>query len=854
MAGDTTLAAALYRQGERAFKQGQYPVALECFQRLIDHPEADSPLRLKGEMGLILTQQKLGQLEQARQGCQRVMASDIPQARRWAAALLAKWPEPREAESPVPESPVSEAPTAASFPPSSSASPSSDATGFVPLTPPTAPVAPQPATTSAKAPASDPTGFVPLQSNLTTSVSVEPPPSASSASSATALPSQSSPTPISSSPRPEDGVSRPPAMDDAISTGSLFHYQHLNQETKEIPPESGASMADPRALSARPGPTPPPLAASAASKALPQRSVAKMPQRRVPVRPLPRPYGLWGAQIITLLAVLWVAITGLHWILRSINALLRQVAWPGGFAWMDRAYNLPVVMVVLGLLLTSPWWIDRLLTQGYGQLPLTPRQLQSKHPEALKRLRQQCQKQGWNLPELRVLPDSTPLCFSYGWQPRYLRIVVSQGLMDNSDDETLGLFLTYELAHIVNQATAVISGLGGILLILHTGYRSLSQWADDQSPRLLRITLGLAAQGIYGLFWSLRLSLLWISRLRSRWADRRLDALIQRPDLQQASLLWLTRQLSAHLPQRQALPPLWWSLDVLMPLSPQAALSPGSFIPALGAATTALNDWANPYRQWLLGGASHRPLGDRLRWLNQRATERQQPTLNLAEAMTTPPSPFSISRLLRQKSPMVGLLLGGGLAFGFWFVGGLVMRFGWQRLSWWYQDESLLYGGILLGLGIGLLLRINALYPDIPANQPVVDSPSAFLGSPDQLPVEGEPCRLSGTLLGPLGMAQGMGQDLYLATLGGIVKLGVSSPQLALQTLIQGAFPLSPWAGRAVTVSGWRRRSNGVVWVDLETIRLTSQARAIAVSAPLWNTLISLGLCLWGIAILWTGG
>ncbi|QQE66306.1 hypothetical protein GFS31_30040 [Leptolyngbya sp. BL0902] len=818
------MATTLYRQGELAFKQGQYPIALERFQQILDSPDTDPSWRLKGQMGLILTQQKLGQLEQARQGCQRVMASDIPEARRWAASLLAKWPE-----LPSPESPPAPAPSPSNSRPSPNSSTPADPIGFVPLEPahaasPTT-VPDPPLSTS---PTTDPIGFTPLVSDSTQAASLGP------------------------SPPP------PPDSAEPITPASLFHYQHLNQETRDLAPEEAGPPAAAAAAAAaqRPSPAPskpPTVVKSAPSPAPP---VARAPQRRQPIRPLPKPYDLWGAQVITLVAVLWVAITGLHWGLRSLNALVRQVTWPirlGGFSWMDQAYTIPMIVLMLGLIFASPWWMDLLLAQVYGQRPLTPRQLQSQHPEALKRLRQQCQKQGWSLPELRVLPDPVPLCFSYGWQPRYLRIAVSQGLIESSDDETLGLFLTYELAHMANQATALISGLGGLLLVLHTAYRILSHWADGQPSGFLRILLGLVAQGFYGLFWSLRRGLLWLSRLRSRWADRRLEALLQRPDLQQTSLIWLTQQLPAHANQRQTFSPLWWSLDLLMPLSPQAALSPGSFLPALGEVATVLNDWANPYRQWLLGGASHPPLGDRLRWLNQRAAQRQQPILDLAEPMTAAP-PFSIGRLLRQKSPIVGLLAGGGLAFGFWFVGGLVMRFGWQRLSWWYQDESLLYGGILLGLGVGLLLRINALYPDIAANQPIVDNPSFFLGSPDQLPVEGEPCRLSGTLLGPLGIAQGMGQDLYLATLGGIVKIGVSSPNLGLQTLRRGTFPLSGWVGRAVTVSGWRRRSDGVVWIDLETIRLTAQSRVISVATPLWSTLISLGLCLWGIVILWTGG
>ena len=796
-----TLAADLYRQGVQAFKQGRDREALAWFQQLTQLPTATPQVQLKGRMGLILTQQRLGQVDQARQGCQQVLASGIPQARQWAESVLEKLPPPTQ-------------------------------------TPPGKPTPPA-------LPTSDPTGFMPL------------PPPVKTASAPVAEP-QDGGKPAPPLAKPDAGFRPDP---DGIS---LFHYQQLNQEAGAEPSDPANPSQASSATQDRGGTVPVPQPVSTDSQPRPQRQT--VPPQTVPPRqgqrpsqgprrpPLGSPHGLWAVQIVTVLATLWVTTTGLHLLFRGVNTLLRQVTWPirlGGIALLNRSYTGPIVVLFLGLMLTSPWWMDYLLAQIYGQRPLTARQLQGTHPEVLKRLRQQCRQRGWYLPELRLLPTTVPLCFSYGWRPRYLRIVVSQGLLDSGDDEMLGMFYAYELAHMVNQATAVISGLGGFLLILHTLHGRLAQWREGRSSRFPKVALGGLAYGCYGLFWSLRRGLLWLSRRRSEWADRRVEALTQRPDLQQQHLCWLTSQLPAHLAQRGTLHPLWASLDILMPLSPQAALSPGSFIPTLGAAATVLDDWANPYRHWLVGGASHPPLGERLFWLNQRAIQRQQPALNLAEPVPSPLPSLSIPRLMRQKSPVLGLLLGGGIALVFWFVGGLVLRLEWTRLSWWYQDESLLYGGVLLGLGLGLLTRINALYPDILAIQPPISEARLLLGSVDQLPVEGAPCRLSGTLISPLD--NGQAQDLYLATLGGMVKLGFSSPQPMLWALRPTPSPLKPWVGRSVTVSGWRRRNDGVVWVDVATIGLSSQRQVIPIVAPIWATMISLGLCLWGVFVIFTG-
>lgn len=818
----TSSAADLYRQGVAAFKQGLNQTALARFQQLTQLPAATPQWRLKGQMGLVLTQQRLGRIDQAREGCQQVLASPIPEARQWAESVLAKLPPlttpievSPEATLQTPKKALADSATA----PSGNASGfGADLTGFIPLEP----VAQPSASTNAAKP-------IKGVDHLTTGV---PPGSMPSPNPSLELATEL--TPEETTPPPSAG-------------SSLFHYQHLNQDANSVPQVDRLSVQGATNQEFEPPATQDPPTGD------------PLPPRPAPLRvkrplPLPTPYGLWGAQIVTMLVVLWATPTGLHLLLRGVNTVLRRVTWPlrlGGIAWLDRTYTGPVIALLLGLIITSPWWMDILLERIYGQRVLTPRQVQGLYPEFLKQLRQQCQQQGWYLPELRLLPDGVPLCFSYGWRPRHLRIVISQGLLDSGDGDLLTTLCTYELAHMMNRSTAVISGLGSLLLLLHTVYRALAHMGETPSSRWLRLPLKALAQVFYGLFWTLRRGLLWLSRLRSGWADRRVDALLQRPDLQQRSLCWLAQQLPAHLAQRGTLPPLWWSLDVLMPLSPHGALSPGSFFPALGEAAVTLNDWANPYRHWLVGGASHLPFGERLRWLSQQALQRQQPTLNLVEPMTAPPPPFSVPRLMLQKSPVLGLLAGGGIALGFWFIGGLVMRFGWQRLSWWYQDSSLLYGGLLLGLGVGVLMRINALYPDIPATQPVVSEPSHLLGALDQLPVEGEPCRLSGTLIQSFDAPQG--QNVYLATLGGLVKLGFSSPQPGLWELGQTASPFQQWVGRPVVVSGWRRRSDGILWLDVATIGLASQRQTVTIAAPMWTTLVSLSLCLGGIFILWTG-
>jgi hypothetical protein len=393
------------------------------------------------------------------------------------------------------------------------------------------------------------------------------------------------------------------------------------------------------------------------------------------------------------------------------------------------------------------------------------------------------------------------------------------------------------------------------LLLLYTGYWRLALWGNSLDAKPARITVGLVANGLYGLFWLLRKLVLWLSRLRCAWGDRRAVALTQQPGQLQHSLLTLTANLADHVHKQQPLHPLPVCLDILMPLSTQAAISPGSFFPSVDALTVMAKDCLNPYRRWLLTNASHPPLAERLQQLDQQAFKHGQPTYLSPLSAEEPAPSFELSPLLLQKAPVVGLLAGGGLALGLWLVGGIVNRFNWQRLSWFYQDSSLLQGGLLLGLGLGLLVRINALYPDInPRLAPATEPGESLLNGRKILPVQGQPIRLEGKLVGAPGIANWFGQALYLETSEGIVSLKAPSPLLGWRGVIQSPRHVVQWLGRRVNVLGWQRQGGGLMWLDIAKICSSSQRDCFIDQGPLWATLVSLGLCLAGIWVILTGG
>lgn len=824
---------AFYQQAIAAFKAQDYVLALARFQRLEQLPTT-SPYYLKALMGRVRVYQRLGQDDQVKQICHQLLDSPSPQAKQWAQQALNQ---------------LSKSATIISAPNAS------------------APDA-EPQTTAAGV---DLSGFVPLENskNLSQQPPAAPQPLTPTRSDRPVKPAQPA------TQEATDSLAQSTPVQDAAGpeVRSLFHYQQLNQQPDAEPRDAPARPA--RAPHSASLPTSPVEPAVPEPAVPPSSSQQARPQRQVP---LPKsPLALWLGQGLTAIALIWIINWAFHFTLRTIDGLLRWVRWPVQLSLpgADQTYTIWVVVGLILLALASPWLMDFVLAVWYRQRPLSIRQLQTHSPGTLRLLRQVCRQQGWPMPELRLIADSAPLCFSYGWLPRYTRIVVSQGLLEQMSDQTLTVFYSYELARMINGSLPVLSAVGLPLLLLHTGYRWLAQRADALSQPLIRGLLGSGASLFYGLFWLLRQAVLWLSRLCCRWGDRRVVALTQHPDQVIEVVVDATAAIETYLQQHGTLHPLHTSLEVLMPISSRQAIAPGQLLAASESvgpegpvsdhraailSTLLTVDGLNPYRQWLRVNASHEPLGERLLWLHQQALLRGQPGLTLEpESSRQPPlgtTKVSLPLLLLQKGPLAGLIAGGGLAMGLWFVGGVVNRLGWQRLSWLYQDPSILIGGLWLGLGLGLLLRINALFPE-PGNQlasqPIGETVATLLLHPSPLPVQGQPVSLRGKLRGLTGVGNWGCQELYLDDSSGLVKLVNPVPLGTVQGLLQPQTHPVNWVGRIVTVTGWSRYGGGMLWVDINQVKI-DQRHTFSTYGPIWATLISLISSGIGILTIFRGG
>jgi hypothetical protein len=325
------------------------------------------------------------------------------------------------------------------------------------------------------------------------------------------------------------------------------------------------------------------------------------------------------------------------------------------------------------------------------------------------------------------------------------------------------------------------------------------------------------------------------------------------------ALLRVMMGIAETVQQQGSTSPLLESFDLLMPVGYQQAVSLGSTYVQTANANLFEWDRRSPYRAWLSLLNDHPPLGDRFHWLTQYARQWHiEPELpwNQSNQRLTPQR-FPISqRFWLQAAPWVGLAIGLLLAILLWLVGWVAMKAGSLEIDWLWGDRSVLGGLGLLGLGIGLFIRINAFYPDIKRIMLKEDlSLEALLTVPDALPIDNKPVRWRGKLLGRKGIRNRCHQDLFLQTPTGTIRLHYTSQlgcigDVLFQVLRPEAF-LTP-QNNTVTVTGWFRRG-ATSWIEVETIQ-PPRGNTARSEHPVWSTILALLLSLAGAFLIWTGG
>lgn len=880
---------ARLKSGLTALQHQQYATAIAQLTPLRESPTA--AIRLKAQVGLVKAYMAQGNQSDAIALCHPLTQSKNVQVQTWAKKILANLtkteqnaldPNGQTGATPEPNhqsidlhktDPRTTLPNSGFVPFDSAPEAQSTST----------PIQPSTAQASAVEALSTPSsGFIPLAESDRPS-SLEP--SADMASTTQPIDDAS----------PVDGASPPPQVEAsgaiAPEQPSMFHYSYLNHP-------AGADVPKPRSVPQQPPVSQTPIAPDSADMrgVLPPTDLNQPPPSSSDAPPLaeedspqsptlladgtwqwvsserlpaPRaltavqPFKLWGITAFTVILWFWLIPTTLHRILLTINRLLHQLRWPINpqpISAFYREYHWPIFILLAVSIAASPWLFDYLLKWAYGLKSFSIRGLKTNSPEAVRLIRRVCQQRGWDLPTLKTLPTSIPLCFSYGCWPRFARIVVSQGILDRFSEDEIAALYAYELSHLTRWDWPIMSGLGLCLQGVYLGYWRLAGLGNSLKQPFLQFILGILSSLLYCIYWFVRKVGLWLSRARILAGDRTAVELTGNPNGLIHALIKIAQGIHADIERRGYTDAQLESLDLLTPMSPQTVVGLGSFNQPQTWPRILIWDLTNPYLHWLDFNTVNPALADRFKALTHYAEIWQlTPELGWLSASNLTPDKKKSSLtsywqpLLLQGAPYFGPLLGFAIAMTLWFIGGVSEAIGFWQIEWFYQDETILYAGVSMGLGIGVLMRINPFFPDLTARTTQTNPPVAYLqAESESLPINSLGVRLQGQLLGRPGLANWLGQDLLLKTDTGLIKLHFSStlgvPGNAI--IPKKKHPVTFIKRYLITIGWFRRGATG--WLDIDRLQVKGQP-IIHSPHPMVATLVSLGVTLWGIYKIFRG-
>lgn len=548
-------------------------------------------------------------------------------------------------------------------------------------------------------------------------------------------------------------------------------------------------------------------------------------------QPLPKPklIPLRLIMALTLVALFWTTRALLVLLMESVNHLLDWLPslGPLQFLYYDPSYFLLAIFTILWV--ASPWLLDILLSNFDTRRPLEKQQLNRYSPDANQLLIRYCQQKGWKLPQLFVSQESAPFAYSYGHLPRTARIVVSQGLLEQLENDEIATVYAIELGHITYGDVALTSLYSLITLPIYGLYQTISRWGDRFGNKSGRSLLGLFASFFYCIWWLLIGTSLWFSQLRHYYSDRRAAEISGHPNATIRALLKMAIGIAGDIEKQEQTSPLLESLNLLLPVGHKQSLSLGSTATHISFESYLMWEYLNPYRWWFTINNSHLMMGNRIQRLCQIARQwRLETELSIEKQQ---PLQIRHQSFFIGMAPWWGIPLGLLLGFLIWLVWQIAYAVEVLNLKWIYDDWNFLTGCILIGFSIGTLVRINLFFPEIkPSEIQTNENFISLLTNPASLPVDSNSVMLAGKLIGRCGTCNYLGQDLILQTNRGLLKLH------HISWLGQAVNP-QDFIGRQVLVRGWLRRG-ATPWIDIQILK-TQSGKKINGLHPTWSMIFA---------------
>jgi Zn-dependent protease with chaperone function len=566
-------------------------------------------------------------------------------------------------------------------------------------------------------------------------------------------------------------------------------------------------------------------------------------------------------QLATAIAMYFAVQQVLFWVVTSYGSAIIKTLPRLGFRIIQPDipnWTHPLTLItLLVLFIGSRWILDGLLGMVHGLKPFSMQELSIYSPEAAESLPRFCRKANLPVPALGILPTSTPLLMSYGVLPQVTRVVISQGLLDHLSDDEIAALYASEIGHLTQWTVPLMSGITTLLQLPYLLYWQVSAWGNQKDSPITKASATLIAMFSYGLFWLWRWVPLWLSRQRIYYSDRVAADLTGNPNGYTRALLKLAIATANDVQKQKQASDLLEGFELLSPLGYRMAAPLGSLYAYTPLEPILEWDRTQPFRHWLAINNTHPPTGDRLNLLTLYARHWKLETeLTWSEASTRRRKPTAFTgaewrSLLLQGAPYWGVVFGVAIALGLKLVGIIGERFRWDWASWMGPDTTILLGLPLVCLCIGILIRLNPFFPDLPTEgrkKGHQETVIPLLTDPTTTPLRSQPVRLEGTILGRRGISNVFNQDLWLNTAKGLIPLHYTSRLGVFGSLFPQVFRPSILVNKALLVTGWFRRST-IPWLDVDTLQ-TPTGRIEPSGHPVWSFVLAAIAATWGILIL----
>jgi Zn-dependent protease with chaperone function len=531
----------------------------------------------------------------------------------------------------------------------------------------------------------------------------------------------------------------------------------------------------------------------------------------------------------------------------SLVMVPRELRETNPTLWLIIAASITIAFNLL-MFFVSPYIMDVIQQLLYSTRWTSLSEIQRLSPESAKIIREVCQQKNIREPRLGIIDDNNPTAFTYGALPNSARLVVSKGLFQYLDDDEAATVYAHELGHIVHWDFAVMtlaSTLVQITYLIYVYGRQITKWLGNSSvEKNIKQAANNAALVAYVFYVAGEFMLLYLSRIREYHADRFAAEVTGNPNALSRALVkiayGITEEERQHPDQSKIMLRGTRALGIC---DGKAAVASGA---AYRAATTPrkvgkvfLWDMFNPWAWWMELMSTHPLTGKRIRALTTYAEQLGLATEYDMAAIVKEGKGLNRARLYRSFfsdlllmfAPSIGWF--GGLIIGTVFA---VSGGGWR----------VAISCALIGLGLGLLLRMVVMYPDY--DRAIPSDVLTLMSDPYANPLRGRPVKLTGEIIGRGNAGNKAGADLAFHDATGKIVLHFNSRFGWLGNVLFGWTTAGSLIGQQVSTVGWFRRSIASR-IDLVSLECPSIPVRVASYHRFWTVVYGLGSILFGLAI-----